>query len=332
MKKNILITGGAGYIGSHAARAFLNKGYNVTIVDNLSTGFTEAIPHGCDFVEADVRDIKKITEILIQKEITGVVHFAAKIIVPESLSDPLCYYDNNTVGVIRILEAMKNASVKKIIFSSTAAVYGDAKAQLIKEETPLAPISPYGCSKYFSECILRDSGAAYGIKSVILRYFNVAGASIDGTNGQRSKNASHLIKLASETALGLRSELKITGVDYKTKDGTGIRDYIHVEDLVDIHVEAYAYLEKGGESETFNCGYGQGYSVREVVSAIQEVSGVNFKTIEAPRRPGDVESLVSQTHKLNEILLWKPRFNDLKLICHTAFIWESFLLGNKEKK
>lgn len=325
MNKNILITGGAGYIGSHAAKVFLKKGYNVTIVDNLSTGFREAIPVGSDFFLADIRDVKKMTEILIQKEITGIVHFAAKIIVEESLSDPLSYFDNNTVGVIRLLEAMKNASVKKIIFSSTAAVYGEAKTTLISEDSPMGPLSPYGSSKYFSECILRDSDAAYGIKSVILRYFNVAGASIDGSNGQRSKNASHLIKLACETALGLRPELKITGVDYKTKDGTGIRDYIHVEDLADIHVESYAYLEQGGKSETFNCGYGQGYSVREVVKAMQEVSGVNFKTVDAPKRASDATSLVSQTKKLSEILGWTPRFNDLNLICHTAYLWESFL-------
>jgi UDP-glucose 4-epimerase len=322
MKKNILITGGAGYIGSHTAQAFLDKGYNVTIFDNLSTGFMEAIPNGAEFIKGDIHDVTLLTNTMTKNKIDGVIHFAAKIVVPESLAEPLDYYNNNTVGVIQVLEACRKANVAKIVFSSTAAVYGNASDELVKENTPVEAINPYGSSKYFSECIIRDSEAAYGIKHVILRYFNVAGAAVSGKNGQRSKNATHLIKLAAETALNIRTQLSITGTDYKTPDGTGVRDYIHVEDLAEIHTLAFDHLDRGLESQTFNCGYGRGYSVRDVINTIKKVSGNDFKVIEAPRRPGDAASLVADNSKVKAILKWQPLKDDLELICRTAYEWE----------
>lgn len=322
MKKNILITGGAGYIGSHTAKAFIDKGYDVTILDNLSTGFTEAIPEGADFIQGDVEDVALLTYLMLKNKIEGVIHFAAKIVVPESLAEPLDYYTNNTVGVIQVLEACRKANVSKIVFSSTAAVYGNAEVELVKEDTPVSPINPYGSSKYFSECIIRDSEPAYGIKHVILRYFNVAGAAVDGKNGQRSKNATHLIKLASEAALNIKSQLNITGTDYPTPDGTGVRDYIHVEDLAEIHTLAFMHLENGGPSETFNCGYGKGYSVKDVIETMKRISKNDFPAIEAPRRPGDAATLVADNKKVKSILKWEPKRADLELICKTAYEWE----------
>lgn len=322
MTKNILITGGAGYIGSHTAQVFIDNGYNVTIVDDLSTGFIEAIPSNAKFVKADIHDIALMTHIMKEDQIDALIHFAAKIIVPESISKPLEYYNNNTVGVLQVLHACRSANVQKIVFSSTAAVYGNASDNLINEGFPIHAINPYGHSKYFSECIIKDSDTAYGIHNVILRYFNVAGAATKGNNGQRSKVASHLIKLASEAALGVRSHLNITGTDYKTPDGTGIRDYIHVEDLAEIHLLAFQYLDAGGTSDTFNCGYGKGYSVREVVNTMKKISGMDFPVIDAPRRPGDAAYLVADNKKIRSILKWSPKRGDLELICKTAFEWE----------
>ena len=322
MIKNILITGGAGYIGSHTAQVFIDNGYNVTIVDDLSTGFIEAIPSSAKFVKADIHDTALITHIMKEDQIGAVIHFAAKIVVPESISEPLEYYNNNTVGVLQILDACRTAGVQKIVFSSTAAVYGNASDQLIDESFPIQAINPYGHSKYFSECIIKDSDIAYGIHNVILRYFNVAGAAIKGNNGQRSKNATHLIKLASEAALNVRPHLNLTGTDYQTPDGTGVRDYIHVEDLAEIHLLAFQYLEAGGKSDTFNCGYGKGYSVREVINTMKKISGKDFPVIEAPRRPGDAGHLVADNKKVKSILKWVPKRNDLDLICKTAYEWE----------
>lgn len=322
MKKNILITGGAGYIGSHTAQAFIDKGYKVTIFDNLSTGFMEAIPSGAEFVKGDIHDIPLLTHTMQTNKIDGVIHFAAKIVVPESLAEPLDYYHNNTVGVIQVLEACRKANISKIVFSSTAAVYGNASDALVSEKTKVDAINPYGASKYFSECIIRDSEAAYGIKHVILRYFNVAGAAVNGKNGQRSKNATHLIKLAVETALNIRSQLSITGTDYNTPDGTGVRDYIHVEDLADIHTLAFDHLDRGMDSQTLNCGYGRGYSVKDVITTLKKVSGKDFKVVEGPRRPGDAASLVADNAKVISVLKWQPKRNDLELICRTAYEWE----------
>jgi UDP-glucose 4-epimerase len=325
MTKNILITGGAGYIGSHTAQAFIDQGYKVVILDNLSTGFLEAVPKEAHFIQGDIHDVEKVTEILIKDKIDGVIHFAAKIIVPESIAHPIDYYANNTVGVLNMVEACKRAGVLKFVFSSTAAVYGDTHESFVKESTQSAPMNPYGSSKLFSESIIKDAEIPYKIRSVILRYFNVAGAASNNSNGQRSKNATHLIKLACEAALGKRSSLNVTGIDYNTKDGTGVRDYIHVEDLADIHVLAFNYLDAGGKSELLNCGYGVGHSVRDVIDAVSEVSGKKLNTIDSQRRPGDAAMLVADNEKIKRVLKWNPKRASLLYICRTAYLWESRL-------
>ena len=322
MKKTILVTGGAGYIGSHTTEALIEAGFEVIVVDDLSTGYERLLHPKARFYIYNVLETEKITSIMKNECISAVVHFAAKIIVPESISEPLNYYRNNTMGVLSLLEACKASSIKNIVFSSTAAVYGNASMELITESSPLAPINPYGSSKLFSETLIRDSEIEFGLKSVVLRYFNVAGASASGKFGQLSKNATHLIKIASEAACGKRDSMSITGTDYPTPDGTGVRDYIHVEDLADVHVLALKYLLNGGESEIFNCGYGHGSSVREVVDMVKKVSGVNFKAIEADRRPGDAAQLVADSTKVRRILNWSPKRDSLELICRSAYEFE----------
>jgi UDP-glucose 4-epimerase len=294
----------------------------VVIVDDLSSGFEELIHKNAKFYKCNVLETDKISSIMKDEEVSGVVHFAAKIIVPESIEKPLEYYRNNTMGVLSMLEASKKSEVKNFVFSSTAAVYGNASMDLITEETPVAPINPYGSSKLFSESLIRDCEVEFGLKSVILRYFNVAGASASGEFGQLSKNATHLIKIASETACGKRESMGITGTDYPTPDGTGVRDYIHVEDLADVHVLAIKHLLTGGASNLFNCGYGHGSSVREVVEVVKKVSGVNFSAIEAPRRPGDAAQLVADSTKLRQTLGWIPKRDNLELICRSAYEFE----------
>lgn len=323
MLKNILITGGAGYIGSHTARAFLEKGYGVVVVDDLSAGYLEAVPEGAGFVKANIHNVRELIDIIRRNNIEGVIHFAAKIIVPESVEQPLEYYSNNTGGVMSVLHACRATGINKFVFSSTAAVYGDAGSHLITEDFPIKAINPYGYSKYFSECIIRDCGKAYGIDNVILRYFNVAGASHDINNGQRSRISTHLVKLAAEAALGVIPFLKMTGTDFETKDGTGVRDYIHVEDLADLHTLAFEYLENGGQSDIFNCGYGHGYSVREVIETMKKVTGIDFKVIETERRPGDAATLVASNDKIKKTFKWTPLRNNLELICRSAYEWES---------
>ncbi len=325
MKKTILVTGGAGYIGSHTTHALIEAGFDVVVVDDLSTGFKSLLHPKAKFYQASVLDTPLMTQILKNENISGVIHFAAKIIVPESLKEPLTYYKNNTFGVLSLLESCKEANVQNIVFSSTADVYGNAKMDLIDESTPTAPINPYGQSKLFSEKIIQDCEREFGLKSVILRYFNVAGASESLTYGQLSKNASHLIKIASETACGKRNSMTITGTDYLTADGTGVRDYIHVEDLADIHVLAMKYLLSGGKSEIFNCGYGLGFSVREVISAIQKISGVLFTFKEGPRRDGDAAQLIADSSKIRSTLNWTPKRASLDLICKTAYLFEKKL-------
>lgn len=323
MLRNILITGGAGYIGSHTAKAFLDKGYGVVVVDDLSSGYLEAVPEGAGFVKASIHNVRELIDVIRKNNIEGVIHFAAKIIVPESIEQPLEYYSNNTGGVMSVLHACRATGINKFVFSSTAAVYGDAGSELITEDFPIKAINPYGFSKYFSECIIRDCGKAYGISNVILRYFNVAGAAEDITNGQRSKISTHLIKLAAETALGVTPFLKMTGTDFETKDGTGVRDYIHVEDLAELHTLAFEYLEEGGTSDIFNCGYGHGYSVKEVIGTMKKVTGIDFKVIESERRPGDAATLVAANDKIRKAFNWTPSRNNLELICRSAYEWES---------
>lgn len=322
----VLVTGGAGYIGSHTAQALLGAGHQVMVMDNITTGFREAVPVGVELIQGDVRNSALLAEVLKKNSVDAVIHFAAKLIVPESLEKPIEYYENNTMGVLSLVQACVASNVKKVVFSSTAAVYGDvATSGLLTEKTPTAPLNPYGSSKLMSEQILRDCEAPHGLRSVCLRYFNVAGAAEDGKNGQRTANATHLIKVASQAACGKRASVGIFGTDYPTPDGTGVRDYIHVEDLADLHVLALNYLNEGGKSEIFNCGYGHGFSVREVIDTVKKVSGVDFKVEEQPRRAGDAATLVADSSKVRKAFNWTPKRDNLELICKTAYEWEKKL-------
>ncbi|WP_413580658.1 UDP-glucose 4-epimerase GalE [Bdellovibrio sp. HCB288] len=320
----ILVTGAAGYIGSHATNALLDAGFEVVGFDNLSTGFRAAVPTKVKFIEGDIRNTERLTKALVENKVAAVLHFAAKLKVPESISKPLDYYDNNISGTISLIQACKNAKVDKIIFSSTAAVYGSGNGHtgLVTEDAIVCPINPYGSSKHVAEMILRDSETAHGIKSVILRYFNVAGAALNGKNGQRTADASHLIKVACEAATGKRQQVSVFGTDYPTVDGSGVRDYIHVEDLIDAHVLALRYLLDGGNSQILNCGYGTGYSVLEVLSTVQRISGNDFAITSHGRRNGDAAHLVADSTKLRHLLGWNPSRNNLDLICKTSLDWE----------
>lgn len=321
----ILTTGGAGYIGSSTISKLINQGFRVVIVDDLSTGFKELLHPDAIFYKVEISDTQSLTEIMKKEKVSGVIHFAAKIVVPESISEPLKYYSNNTNGVISVLNACKSLNIKNFVFSSTAAVYGNANVDFINENTPTAPINPYGHSKLFSEQIVRDTELEFGLRSVVFRYFNVAGASRDLKFGQRTKTATHLIKIASEAALKKRERMFITGTDYDTPDGTGIRDYIHVEDLANAHVLAMKYLLEGGKSDLFNCGYGHGHSVREVIDCMKKISAFNFESSESPRRLGDAAQLVANPQHLKSILNWIPELDDLELICRTALEFERSL-------
>ena len=317
----ILVTGGAGYIGSHTVKKLGEAGYEVVVYDNLSTGAAEAILYG-ELFEGELNDRKRLEEVFQQHNFDAVIHFAASISVPESLTQPLDYYSNNTSNVINVLQCCKKFDVDQFVFSSTAAVYGEVKDSPVEESSPTVPINPYGKSKLMSETIIRDYALASNLKYVILRYFNVAGADSSGKIGQMGKKAAHLIKVGCDAALGLRPSASIYGTDYSTPDGTGIRDYIHVEDLATAHVDALAYLEKESTSQTLNCGYGTGYSVKEVLSKIKEISGVDFPIKETPRREGDPACVIASGKKIREVIGWKPQHNSLDEIVSSALAWE----------
>ena len=323
----VLVTGGAGYIGSHVVRQLGEAGYRVVTLDNLSTGFRDAVLYG-DLVEGDTGDEALVRRTLADYAIDTVMHFAAHTVVPESVSDPLKYYANNTCSTRSLLAACQAASVRNFVFSSTAAVYGMPASGQASEETPTDPINPYGASKLMSERMLADLSAASGMKHVILRYFNVAGADPKGRIGQSTRKATLLIKVACEAALGRRSGLKIFGTDYPTPDGTGVRDYIHVEDLASAHLKALDYLADGGSSQILNCGYGHGYSVREVLAAVARAHGSPVPVEEAERRPGDPPSLIADAGRIREVLGWAPAFDDLDTIVATALAWERSRIRN----
>jgi UDP-glucose 4-epimerase len=320
-RKGILVTGGAGYIGSHVVKILGEAGERLVVLDNLSTGFRDAVLYG-DFVEGDSGDIALLDKILKDYEVEAVMHFAAHTIVPESVENPLKYYGNNTCKTRTLLEACRKAGVSHFIFSSTAAVYGIPEGEYALETSPLAPINPYGSSKLMSETMLRDLSAASPLRHVVLRYFNVAGSDPEGRIGQSTANATLLIKVAAEVATGKRERLCIFGTDYPTPDGTGIRDYIHVSDLAEAHVAALAYLRAGGESKTLNCGYGHGYSVREIVDTLNRVNGAPIAVEERPRRAGDPPRLIAGVGRIRETLGWTPRYDDIELIVRTSLDWE----------
>lgn len=320
-ESSILVTGGAGYIGSHVVRLLTGAGRSVVVLDNLSTGFREAVI-GADFVEGDTGDKALVSQVLVDFNVDTVLHFAAHTIVPESVEKPLKYYGNNTCCTRSLLECCSEAGVKHFIFSSTAAVYGIPDSSICTEDSPLSPINPYGTSKLMSEMMLRDLGKATDMRHVILRYFNVAGSDPEGRIGQSTEKATLLIKVAAEVAVGKREQLYVFGTDYPTPDGTGVRDYIHVDDLADAHIKAVDYLTGGGESVTLNCGYGHGYSVKEVIDAVNRANGTPIKVIEEARRAGDPPALIAKADRAREVLNWSPRYDDLDFIVTTSLEWE----------
>lgn len=317
----VLVTGGAGYIGSHVVRHLGEAGYKVVVLDNLSKGFREAVLYD-DLVVGDTGDAQLVHDLLRHHSVTSVMHFAAFTVVPESVANPLRYYGNNTCSTHNLLTCCAEAGIKHFVFSSTAAVYGIPSEPLAREDSPTIPINPYGYSKLMSEWMLRDLAAATDLRHATLRYFNVAGCDPEGRIGQSTPNATLLVKVACEAAVGKRPSVSIFGTDYPTPDGTGVRDYIHVEDLADAHVKALTYLHQGGASITLNCGYGHGYSVREVLDAVQRVDGKPLPMREEARRPGDPPILVADARRVREVFAWRPRYDDLDAIVRTSLNWE----------
>jgi UDP-glucose 4-epimerase len=322
----VLVTGGAGYIGSHMALRLGDAGEPTVVLDNLTTGFDWAVDHRATLVTGDAGDMAFVGGLIAEHKITEIIHFAGSIVVPESVVDPLKYYRNNTATSRNLLEAAVKGGVERFIFSSTAAVYGMTGLAPVEETTPLSPMSPYGRSKLMTEWMLADVAAAHPIKYGVLRYFNVAGADPKGRSGQSTPLATHLIKVASQTALGQRPKMDIFGTDYPTPDGTCIRDYIHVTDLIEAHKLLLDHLRAGGESTTLNCAYGQGYSVRQVVDMVKAVSGVDFRVDEGPRRAGDPASITATGEKVRQQLGWVPQHADLQEMVQTALDWERYLL------
>ena len=318
----VLVTGGAGYIGSHMVLALADAGRDILVLDDLSTGFVAQVPEGVRLVRGDCGDEAVVTRLIGEFGVTAIAHFAGSIVVPDSVTNPLGYYLNNTVRSRALIAAAVEGGVRNFIFSSTAAVYGEPEVSPIAENSVMQPISPYGASKLMTEWMLRDTVAAHDIRAVVLRYFNVAGADPEGRSGQSFPRATHLIKLACQAALGQRSHLDVFGQDYPTPDGTCVRDYIHVSDLARAHVLALDHLEGGGESLTVNCGYGRGFSVLEVIEAVKRVSGVDFEVRLAPRRAGDPPSLVAATDLIRSRFGFKPARDELDLIVADALRWE----------
>jgi UDP-glucose 4-epimerase len=323
----VLVTGGAGYIGSHMVLRLCDAGETVVVLDNLVTGFDWAIDPRATFVEGHAGDMELVGRLIAEHGIRETIHFAGSIVVPESVADPLKYYANNTATSRNLIEAAVKGGVSHMVFSSTAAVYGMTGLEPVAEEALLAPMSPYGRSKLMTEWMLADVAAAHPLFTYgALRYFNVAGADPQRRSGQSTPEATHLIKVTAQTALGLRDSVGIFGSDFPTPDGTGVRDYIHVSDLVDAHALLLQYLRAGGASTVCNCGYGTGYSVRQVIDTVKRVSGVDFNVVEQPRRPGDPASVVARADKVRELLGWQPRHADLEEIVRAAYEWERYLM------
>ena len=321
----VLVTGGAGYIGSHMAYALTDRGEDVLILDNLSTGKEWVVPPEATLLVGDVGDADLLARIFDTHDIDAVIHFAGSISVPESVEKPLEYYENNTSRTRTLIEAVVKAGIERFIFSSTAAVYGIPEKFPVTEDMLPNPITPYGRSKLMTEWMLEDTSHAHGLTYVALRYFNVAGADPRGRTGQCTENTTHLIKVACQAALGLREKMQIFGDDYDTPDGTCVRDFIHIVDLISAHLKALDHLREGGQGGVFNCGYGHGHTVREVIETVKKVSGVDFPVEVAPRRPGDLPAMVAAVDKLKNTLGWEPGMDDLEEIVASTLAWEKHL-------
>ncbi|MGI9399611.1 MAG: UDP-glucose 4-epimerase GalE [Rhizobiaceae bacterium] len=328
---SVLVTGGAGYIGSHMVWELLDNNESVVVIDDLSTGFKWAVPQEARLVTGDAGDMELVEKTIARHEVDTIIHFAGSVVVPESVSDPLKYYENNTAKSRNLIAAAEKSGIDQFIFSSTAAVYGaPTTTGPIREDAILNPMSPYGSSKLMTEIMLRDAANAHDIRYVMLRYFNVAGADPKGRTGQSTDGATHLIKVACETALGKRPSFQLFGTDYDTEDGSCVRDFIHVSDLVSAHQKALEFLRGGGLKFTANCGYSRGYSVLEVLEAVKRLSGNDFKVTESPRRSGDIPSLVANSNRLKARLDWEPNHDDLDFIIQTALDWELRLVPNRK--
>jgi len=324
----VLVTGGAGYIGSHAVLALLDAGHPVSVIDNLTTGHRWAVPEAVAFYQGDIADVALLDRIVAEQGVQAIMHFAGSIVVPESVADPLKYYENNTVKTRALIASAVRNGVKHFIFSSTAATYGIPEVVPVAETAPTVPINPYGWSKLMSERMLADVCAAHPLNAGVLRYFNVAGADPHGRSGQSFAGATHIIKVAVEAALGKRAGVSVFGSDFETPDGTGVRDYIHVSDLAQAHVVALdALITEPERSFTYNCGYSRGFSVLEVLDTVDHVAGVKLARTIGPRRPGDPASLVADNHAIVEALSWQPRYADLGTIVEHALAWERGLEG-----
>jgi UDP-glucose 4-epimerase len=321
----VLVTGGAGYIGSHMVHELVDAGERVIVLDNLSTGFRNALPASVLLYVGDAGNRELVSALIGAHQVEAILHFAGSVVVPDSVRDPLGYYLNNTMTTRNLIEAAVSAGVRQLIFSSTAAVYGNPDTTPVAEDAPTKPLSPYGTSKLMTEIMLHDVAAAHDLRHVILRYFNVAGADPKRRTGLSTVGATHLIKVAVEAALGRRPKLHVFGTDYPTPDGTCIRDFIHVSDLARAHLEALNYLRRGRPSATFNCGYGHGYSVLQVIEAVKRVGGRNFPVSHAERRPGDIMEMVADSSRMRAAIGWAPQFDDLDTIVAHALAWERYL-------